>query len=314
MITLRKTGSFFVGGRRVSVTGRVPYRVTLSATSTREYDPNGTYWIEAAYVQYFLQAVPRYQIPLVLMHGGGLTGAMWEDTPDGRPGWLQRLLEEGVSVYVVDNIERGRAGFCALNDQWPDRPLSRSDEESAKIYRFGYEGHRFPLDAMRGLSAQTVARWPSTAALQQQALIDVVTRVGPCALLGFSQGGGLVFGAADATRDLVRACIALEPHGLPASFAAGLPGTPALIVFGDFIEEDAAWREHAARANRSIEAWNAAGGRAGRADLPAHGMCGNTHMLMMDDNSDDVLRFVFAWLDEREREGCLRSPFELRET
>jgi pimeloyl-ACP methyl ester carboxylesterase len=231
------------------------------------------------------------------MHGGGLTGAMWEDTPDGRPGWLQRLLEAGVSVYVVDNVERGRAGFCALDGIWPDRPLSRSDEESEKIYRFGYVGHRFPLDAMQGLSAQTVPRWPGTRALQRQALIDVVRRIGPCALLGFSQGGGLVFDAAGAARDLVRACVALEPHGVPASFDAGLPGTPALVVFGDFIEEDEAWRAHAARASASIDAWNAAGGRGERIDLPALGMRGNTHMMMMDENSDDVLRVVLDWLD-----------------
>ncbi|MEX3972745.1 hydrolase [Paraburkholderia caribensis] len=300
MITLQKTGSFFVGGRRVNVRGEAPYRVTLSSTSTRDYDPNGTYWIEAAYVQYFLQASPRYAVPLVLMHGGGLTGAMWEDTPDGRPGWLQRLLEARVSVYVVDNVERGRAGFCALDGVWPDRPLSRSDEESAKIYRFGYAGHRFPLDAMQGLSAQTVPRWPGTRALQRQALIDVVRRIGPCALLGFSQGGGLVFDAAEAARDLVRACVALEPHGAPASFDAGLPGTPALVVFGDFIEEDQAWRAHAARASASIEAWNAAGGEGVRIDLPALGMRGNTHMMMMDENSDDVLRVVLDWLDRCE--------------
>jgi pimeloyl-ACP methyl ester carboxylesterase len=298
MISLSRTGSFFVGGRAVTVTGRAPYPVTLSSTSTREFDPNGTFWIEAAYVQYFLQAKPRYSVPLVLMHGGGLTGSMWEDTPDGRPGWLQRLLEEGVSVYVVDNVERGRAGFCALEDVWPDRPLSRSDEESAAIYRFGYAGHRFPLDAMQSLSARTVPRWPGTAALQRQALIDVVKRIGPCVLLGFSQGGGLVFDAADAARDLVRACIALEPHGVPMSFDGGLPDTPALFVFGDFIEEDEAWSGHSARANASMAAWNAAGGRGDRIDLPALGMRGNTHMMMMDTNSDDVLRVVIDWLDE----------------
>jgi pimeloyl-ACP methyl ester carboxylesterase len=296
MITLGKTGSFFVGGRPVTVTGRAPYRVTLSSTSTREFDPNGNFWIEAAYVQYFLQAAPRYAVPLVLMHGGGLTGSMWEDTPDARPGWLQRLLEEGMSVYVVDNVERGRAGFCALDDFWPDRPLSRSDEEAAKIYRFGYAGHRFPLEAMQSLSARTVPRWPSTMAIQRQALIDVVRKIGPCVLLGFSQGGGLVFDAAGAARDLVRACIALEPHGMPASFDGRVPDTPALVMFGDFIEEDEEWKTHAAHANASIAAWNAAGGRGERIDLPTLGIRGNTHMMMMDTNSDEVLRVVIDWL------------------
>jgi hypothetical protein len=69
-------------------------------------------------------------------------------------------------------------------------------------------------------------------------------------------------------------------------------------VFGDFIEEDEAWRAHAARASASIAAWNAAGGRGERLDLPALGMYGNTHMMMMDANSDDVLRVVLGWLDQ----------------
>lgn len=71
-------------------------------------------------------------------------------------------------------------------------------------------------------------------------------------------------------------------------------------MFGDFIEEDEAWRAHAARASASIAAWNAAGGRGECIDLPALGIRGNTHMMMMDTNSDDVLRVVLDWLDRCE--------------
>ena len=185
---------------------------------------------------------------------------------------------------------------------WPDRPLSRSDEEAAQIYRFDHAGHRFPSEAMQGLSAQTVPRWPSTRGLQQQALIEVVKRIGPCALLGFSQGGGLVCGAAgiaSEARELVRACVALEPHGVPASFEGDLAGKPALMVFGDFIEQSAHWRALADHADASIAAWNAAGGQAERLDLPALGIRGNTHMMMMDTNSEQVFRVVLDWLGPR---------------
>ena len=45
---------------------------------------------------------------------GGLTGACWETTPDGRPGWLHNFLSAGFAVYVLDNVERGRSGFVQL--------------------------------------------------------------------------------------------------------------------------------------------------------------------------------------------------------
>jgi hypothetical protein len=60
----------------------------------------------------------------------------------------------------------------------PDRPFSRSDEKATKIYRFGYAGQRFQLEATQDLSARTVPGWPSTMAIRQQALINVVSRIG----------------------------------------------------------------------------------------------------------------------------------------
>ncbi|MFM0630419.1 hypothetical protein [Paraburkholderia xenovorans] len=205
---------------------------------------------------------------------------------------VMRRYGPGWHLYVC-----GPAGFMehalstAKQAGWPDRELHRE-----------YFGAPVADTTSDGAFSVRLAR---TMALQRQALIDVVKRVGPCVLLGFSQGGGFVFDAADAARDLVRACIALEPHGVPASFDAGLPGTPALVVFGDFIEEDEAWRAHSARANASMAAWTTAGGRGERIDLPALGMRGNTHMMMMDTNSDDVFRIVLDWLD-----GCagMRVP------
>jgi pimeloyl-ACP methyl ester carboxylesterase len=132
MIALRQMGSFFVGGRRVRVVDQPLRPIRYSATFAEDHDPNGSFLIEAAYVQFFLPDVRRFETPLLLVHGGGLTGAQWESTPDGRAGWLTRFLEAGVACYVIDNVERGRAGFCAIDGEWPDRPLRRSDEEAIK--------------------------------------------------------------------------------------------------------------------------------------------------------------------------------------
>jgi pimeloyl-ACP methyl ester carboxylesterase len=305
MIALGQMGSFFVGGRRIRVVNQPLRPVRYSATFAEDYDPNGSFLIEAAYVQFFLPAVRRFETSLLLIHGGGLTGAQWDSTPDGRVGWLPLFLEAGVACYVIDNVERGRAGFCAIDGEWPDRPLIRSDEEATRLYRFGYSGHKFPIMALDHLSAQTVPRWPSTGALQADAVVHAIDRIGPCALLGFSQGGGLAFRAADRRRETVKACLSIEPHGVPTTFGPGLPGTPAAMVLGDFIEEDASWRGLAAAGADGMAAWRAAGGTAEIIRLPACGITGNTHMMMMDTNSDDVFGVLLNWLDDQHRRGRL---------
>ncbi|KWR84228.1 hypothetical protein [Cupriavidus sp. IDO] len=47
--------------------------------------------------------------PIVLLHGGGYQGTEWFDTPDGRPGWAQRLVEAGYAVLVADRNSPPRA-------------------------------------------------------------------------------------------------------------------------------------------------------------------------------------------------------------
>jgi pimeloyl-ACP methyl ester carboxylesterase len=297
MVALRRVGSFFVGGRRVTVAGKARRSVQYSHNVATEYDPNGSYHIEQAYVQYFLPEQPRFRTPLLLVHGGGLTGAQWEDTPDGRPGWLWRFIDAGIAVYVIDNVERGRAGWCAIDGEWPDAPVMRSDEEAARFYRFSFPGHQFPMEAMDGLSAQTVPRWPSTSALQARAVQMAIEHIGDVVVLGFSQGGGLSFQAADVCRSRVKACIGIEPHGVPTEFAPTIPGTPALMVFGDFIDQDDYWRDMACRGRAALDEWSRAGGIGEVCDLPEHGIHGNTHMLMMDRNSDEVASLLIRWLD-----------------
>ena len=48
------------------------------------FDANGTYQVEQMYVQYFVPSNVRGNLPLLMWHGGGLTGVTYESTPDGR--------------------------------------------------------------------------------------------------------------------------------------------------------------------------------------------------------------------------------------
>ena len=106
-IALRDMGSFHVGGRLVEISGKPIKEITFAPGGVpAKIDPNGTYQVEQMYVQYFLPANEKGAYPLLLWHGGGLTGATYETTPDGREGWLNYFLRKGWSVYNSDAVER----------------------------------------------------------------------------------------------------------------------------------------------------------------------------------------------------------------
>src|SRR5882672_4896315 len=116
-IVLRGMGSFHVGGRLVEISGKPVREIQLGAGGVpARMDPNGLYQVEQMYVQYFLPKARKGRLPLLMWHGGGLTGATYETTPDGREGWLNYFLRKGWSVYNFDAVERGRAGWA----QYPD--------------------------------------------------------------------------------------------------------------------------------------------------------------------------------------------------
>lgn len=314
-LNLSAMGSYTVGGRPVTVEGAGKRKVALSAGLELEYDPNGRYWIEQAYVQFFVPQQRVTDLPLVLIHGGGLTGSAWETTPDGRPGWLHDFLAAGVEVHVVDNVERGRAGFCALEGEWEGAPIVRSEQEAWVLYRIGddsdyeskipYHGQCFPVASLDDLTRRTVPRWPGTVHAQRRALRALVERIGPCMLVGHSQGGGFAIELASARPDLVRATIALEPHGDFSSIGpVPLGGRPLLGVSGDFLERNALWRDLDAKAAGALDAWQSAGGTARALRLGEHGLPGHSHMMMMDLGSEHIAALILAWLADM---GCVRK-------
>ena len=71
-------------------------------------DPNGKYQVEQMYVQYFLPQARKGKVPLLLWHGGGLTGVTYETKPDGDEGWLAYFIRKGWDTYISDAVERGR--------------------------------------------------------------------------------------------------------------------------------------------------------------------------------------------------------------
>src|SRR4051794_28128806 len=86
-IALRDMGSFHIGGRHVEVRGQPVKEITFTPGGVpAKVDPNGVYQVEQMYAQYFLVQNRKGKLPLLLWHGGGLSGVTYETKPDGNPG------------------------------------------------------------------------------------------------------------------------------------------------------------------------------------------------------------------------------------
>lgn len=306
---LKDFGSFHVGGRKIVATG-IPKRVMsyTPASAPREKDPNGLYWIDQAYVQYFIPEDSGDRLPIVMLHGGGLTGMTWDTTPDGRPGWLQLFVSWGYPVYVVDQPERGRAGFSVVPDTWQGEPISRAAEEAWTLFRFGdaegfaerrpYDPCDFPVEALDAFVMQAVPRWTTTREIHHAAFKEVVARVGPCIVICHSQGGDAAHAAAVDRPDLVRQFVALEPSAFaPDLGALRLDGQRYLYVYGDYIPRHDMWTELDGVARENVERLRAAGADVTWLDLPEVGLPGASHMLMMDRCSAQSAAMVRDWLE-----------------
>ena len=284
MYAFQDFGSFHVGGRTVSVSGKEKRMVRYTADMELEYDPNGDFLIEQVYVQYFIPVEQTFPHPLVLLHGGGLTGACWETTPDGRPGWLHDFLRQGFAVYVIDNVERGRSGFCALEGVWDGEPIMRTAAEAWDLFRFGrpedfaagrpFEGQRFPLGAMENFQRQFVPRWTSTSEAQMRGVGAALRRIGPCVLVCHSQGGYLGSHAAIENPECIRGVVCCEGSSLPAGerlSPATVAGGPWLLLLGDFIDFSPRWTATREATAAFGERGERGGGRANWSSCPMPG-------------------------------------------
>ena len=314
-IALRDMGSFHVGGREVELSGRpVKELLFTPGGAPATIDPNGKYLVEAMYVQYFLPADRRGAVPLLMWHGGGLTGVTYETKPDGGEGWLNWFVKKGWDVYNSDAVERGRAGWAMYPEIFKTEPVFLTIGDPWERFRIGPAGSyaarkanpgtQFPIEHYENFVRQNVPRWTSTDAPTIAAYTALVDKVCPCVILFHSQAGQFGYKVAQARPDKIKALVAVEPSGVgDAQEAARLAGIPVLVLYGDFIEKDARWPTIRANGVAFADAVNKAGGKVDVVDLPRIGIKGNSHLIMMDKNSSEVAGYIQAWL---ERQGLFR--------
>jgi len=309
---LRDMGSFHIGGREVQISGKPVKEVTFTQGGVpAKVDLNGTYLVESMYVQYYLPADKRGSVPLLMWHGGGLTGVTYETTPDGRPGWLNYFVKKGWDVYNSDAVERGRAGWAMYPDIIKGEPVFLTTANPWERFRIGpgagsYEkkqtmsGSQFPVESYDNFVRQSVPRWTTTDDAIIAAYTALVDKVCPCAILFHSQAGQFGFKVAQARPDKVRALIAVEPAGQgDPQQVAKLKDIPTLFVYGDGIASDARWPQIRKNGVAFGEAIRAAGGKVDVVDLPQAGIRGNSHMMMMDRNNLEVAALIQRWLEQQ---------------
>jgi pimeloyl-ACP methyl ester carboxylesterase len=315
-IALKEMGSFHVGGREFVVSGKPVKEVVFTPGGVpAKVDPNGVYQVEQMYVQYFIPQNPRGSLPLLMWHGGGLSGVTYETTPDGREGWLNYFVKKGWAVYNSDAVERGRSGWAMYPDVFKGEPVFLTKEDPFNRFRIGAgpgsynrdpakmklkPGSQFPAEGYDNFTKQGVPRWTTTDDAIIAAYTALVDRVCPCVVLVHSQSGPFGQKVAQARPDKVKALVLVEPSaGGDPKLADRLKNIPVLALYGDYIEEDARWPTIRANEIKFLEQVRAAGGRYDVVDLPKAGIRGNSHMIMMDRNSDQVAGVIQAWLEKQ---------------
>lgn len=202
----------------------------------------GSYWGEkgqeimrgAMYTEVWVPRQIRSPYPIVLFHGNGQTAAVWQQTPDGRPGWAYRLVEAGYVIYMVDYPARGRSAYVPVPGPDGKTPVDgtlgiRTALEIERIFTNVRERGDFPLkmnhtqwpgagkvgdpifDAFMKTQVQFASASPALARQAGIALLDMIgTRV---ILLTHSQGGGIGFDVTEARPQWVKAIVTVEPGG-----------------------------------------------------------------------------------------------------
>ena len=277
------------------------------AACPRRSTRTASYQVEQMYVQYFLPQNRKGKLPLLLWHGGGLTGVTYETKPDGGDGWLNYFIRKGWDTYISDAVERGRSGWTSTFKgepwpaagrsvgalpHWPDRLVERRQEQARDLSGHPISGRCLRPVHEAGRAALAHHRRSDRGRLYRAGRQGLPLRghgAQPVRLVRLQgagsaarQGQGAGRGRADAGR---------RPQQ-----GGAIKNTPILVVYGDNAKDHPRWAKIRQGGVDYAAALKAAGGSIDIVDLPDAGIQGNSHMVMMDRNSDQVADLIQKWL------------------
>ncbi|KAF8967508.1 Alpha/Beta hydrolase protein [Flammula alnicola] len=182
------------------------------------------------YVEHLVPAKVTQKYPIVMIHGNGMTGTNFLNTPDGRPGWADYFMSKGYELYIVDQPSRGRSTW----QQGVDGPQSTFDTltieqrfTATRRFNLWPQAHlhtQWPGNGSRGdptFDNFYVSMMPflmsnvEASVRMHNAGVELLDKIGPAIILTHSQSGQYGWSIADARSLLVKAIVTIEPMGPP---------------------------------------------------------------------------------------------------
>lgn len=210
-LMLAKTGWLYAGGHMEKADGK-------------------EYMTGHLYAEYMIPAQQTHPYPIIMVHGGTMSGTNFTGTPDGREGWAQYFVRQGYAVYSVDQVGRGRSSY---NEKFygpaeqTDATNNQSRYSAQEKFNRWPQAHlhtQWPGDGsmqdpavQQLISSQlpAIKAFARQMALNRDGLVALIDKIGRSILLVHSQAGAFGWPVADARPDGVKALVAVEPNGPP---------------------------------------------------------------------------------------------------
>ncbi|MFH5823175.1 alpha/beta fold hydrolase [Georgenia sp. AZ-5] len=301
------------------------------AASPRDAHAGQTWQLGPAWVQWEAPAEPTGLPPLVFVHGGGGQSTDWLGTAGAEEGWAQLALAAGHPAYLLDRPGHGRSPWdpARLGARTPSPDYAGlaavfvpAEDDPRAAGHGAWPWGRGPgdshVDAQVASSSGMLLDTALGQELDGRRLVDLLERTGPAVVVTHSAGAPAGWLAADRRPDLVFGLVAVEPLGPPfrdlgprgrltegptavpltwdrSGATARLPRlarTPVCVVSGS-----ASGRVDGDR--QTVAFLRDAGVAVDHLELAAHGLAGNGHGLIFENNNRVIFDLLTHWVNEK---------------
>ncbi len=284
------------------------------------------------YFETFAPAAAGGRPTVVMVHGGAHSGACYQRTADDRPGWAYLFAERGYRTVVPDWPGTGRSGYIPLDRlngaivveglgaliRALGAPVVLLTHSMSGCYGWRLlELHGDVIDAVVGVAPGPPGNIQKTAPVYAETESEIETEASG-RRVRIDKTAPVV-----ASRDFVERKLVGESRYFPrdrlAGYAASLRPIPPNImlerqnVHGRQVRVNdpgklagkrilvitgTADLDHAREVDGAIVTWlNSNGAKADFCFLADRGIVGNGHMLMLEQNSDEIAGIILDWLE-----------------